>query len=116
MAILTYLKIGGAVMLLAVAGFFYWNYHHLQNKVVTLQTEIDGLKLRAEVIEKAQRATDEYVKQRGAIQRKVTSVKAKVDQVVEAGDDIAMRDLFILNGLLQSPKAGATTGRPKGNP
>lgn len=114
MGLLTYLKIGAAVVLLAVGGFFYWNYHHMQNKIVALQTEIEGLKLRAEIIEKAQKATDEYLKKKTIIQTRVVREKADVDKVVESGDTTGMRDLFIKHRLLDDNR-NDPKGRPKGN-
>lgn len=108
---LTWIKIGAVVAALAVCGFFYWNYHHMQTQIVNLKDEIEGLKTRAEIIEKAQKATDEYLKKRTAIQRKAASVKTKVDTVVESGDDAGMRNLFIERGLLTPRKTGNPPGR-----
>jgi hypothetical protein len=118
MGILTYIKIGAAVVIIAVLGYFVWNYQHMAGKIVKLEEQVAGLELRAEIIERAQKATDEFNKKKTTIQRKVASDKTKVDQAVEAGDDAGMRNLFIERGLLDpkaSPPAGGSQGRP-GNP
>lgn len=100
LGIFTYLKIGLITVALAIGGYYVWSYHHMKTKVATLEAEIGGLKLRADIIEKAQKATEEYQKKMTAIQRKVAGEKAKVDQVVESGDNDSMKKLFIEQGLL----------------
>jgi Tfp pilus assembly protein PilN len=102
MGILTYVKIGAAVVIIAVLGYFVWNYQHMQTKIVALQEKVAGLELRAEVIEKAQKATDTFMKKKTAVQARVVKEKANVDQVVESGDDAGMRNLFINQGLLRA--------------
>jgi hypothetical protein len=113
LGIFTYLKIGLVIVVLAVCGYYVWSYQHMKGQITELKAEIDGLKLRAEIIEKAQKATDEYLKKKTIIQTRVVKEKANVDKVVESNDNPAMRDLFIRNGLLQDnrndPKGGATS-------
>ena len=53
MWVLTYIKIGAAVVILGVWGKFAWNYYHLAGKIVALKEKVAGLQLRADVIEKA---------------------------------------------------------------
>ena len=43
MSILSYLKIGGALILLGIAGYFYINYHRMQTKIAAQKVEIAGL-------------------------------------------------------------------------
>ena len=53
MWVLTYIKIGAAVVILGVWGKFAWNYYHLAGKIVALKEKVAGLQHRADVIEKA---------------------------------------------------------------
>lgn len=115
MGILTYIKIGAAVVLLGVASYFVYEYKHMATEIVGLKDEIEGLKLRAEVIEKAQAATDTFMKKKTAVQNRVAKEKTNVDKVVESGDDAGMRQLFIDRGLL-GPKAGPAPGGAPGRP
>ena len=114
---LTRLEIYGVIALL-IGGAIVGNYFyvkHLQTKVAGLEEKVAGMELQKEIVEKAARVVEAYGKKTSSIQRKVTSDKAKVDQMVESGDDPAMRQLFIERGLL-GPKAGSpasgTPGRP----
>lgn len=115
MGIFTYIKIGMAVAVLAVLGYFVWNYQHMQTKIAGLEEKIAGLELRAEVIEKAQQATDEFMKKKSTVQVRVVKEKANVDKVVESGDDSGMRQLFLERGLLV-PQASSAPGRSPGRP
>ena len=53
MGVLTYIKIGAAVVILGVWGKFAWNYQHMAGKIGALEAKVAGLQLRADVIEKA---------------------------------------------------------------
>jgi hypothetical protein len=106
MGILTYIKIGAAVVILAVCGYFVYQYKHMQTTITELKGEIADLKLRAEVIEKAQATTDEFMKKKATIQTRVVKERANVDKVIEAKDDEGMKQLFINQGLLMpDPKS-----------
>lgn len=105
----------GAVVVAALVGGGYWYIKHLQGQVTDLKDEVASLTARAEVIEKAQAATDEFMKKKTAVQVRVVREKANVDKVVEAGDDAGMRQLYLDRGLLgpkASPPASGTPGRP----
>lgn len=115
MGILTYAKIGAAVVTLAVCGYFVWNYQHMQTKIVGLEEKIAGLELRAEVIEKAQKRTDEAVEAQKKAVLKNVQRKAQVDQVVESGNDPAMQQLYLDRGLLRRLQADDSKSRPKSN-
>lgn len=112
--ILTYLKIGAVVVILGVAGYFVYEYRHMATQIVALKDEIEGLKLRAEVIKKAQAATDKFMQAKTKVVTRNVQQKAEVDQVVEAGDNSGMQSLFIQHGLLNAPKTGTAPGRPAG--
>ena len=54
MKVLTYIKIGPAVVILGVCcRYFAWNYQPMAGKIVALEEKVAGLQLRADVIEKA---------------------------------------------------------------
>lgn len=116
MGIFTYLKIGLAVVVLSVCGYFVYEYKHMASEIVGLKTEISGLKLRADVIEKAQKATDAFMQTKGKVVKRNVQEHAVIDQAVELGDDPAMQSLFMQYGLLQPQSGGAAPSRPKSNP
>jgi len=119
---LTRLEIYGVVALL-IGGVIVGNYFyvkHLQSKVAGLEEKVAGMELQKEIVEKAAKVVEAYGKKTSSIQRKVTSDKAKVDQMVEVGDNTAIRQLFLDRGLL-NPKAansspGGTPGRAINTP
>lgn len=105
--------IGAIIAALVLGNYFY--VKHLQTKIATLENKVAGLELRAEIVEKAQRATDSYMKTRDQRVKKNVQDDANIDKMVESGDDPAMRQLFIDHGLL-TPKTGASGSRSPGNP
>jgi len=116
MGIFTYIKIGVVVVLLGICGYYVYQYKHMQTTIAGLQSEINALQLRAEVIEKAQAVADKYRETSKKVVRRNVQQRQEIDRVVESGNDTAMRDLFITNGLLQGTKGATTPGRAKGYP
>ena len=100
MGILTYVKIGAAVAILLVAGYFIYQYKHMQAVIAKQQEQIVALELRAEVIEKAQAATDAFMKKKTVVQIRVVKEKANIERIVETKNDAGMKQLFINRGLL----------------
>jgi hypothetical protein len=115
MGIFTYIKIGAALVILGVVGYFVYDYKHMKTVITQQQEKIAGLELRAKIIEKAQAATDAFMKKKAAVQNRLVREKANVDKVVEAGDDAGMRQLFINSGLL-GPKASTPASGSPGRP
>jgi len=105
----------GAAVVAALVGGGYWYVTHLQAKVAGLGDKVAGLESRAEVIEKAQKATDEFIKKKTIIQTRVVKEKADVDQVVESGDNSAMQRLFLDRGMLQRPQTNPAASGASGN-
>ena len=118
--IFTYLKIGLAVAVLAVCGYYVFNYHHMQAKIVAQQAQIDSLKLEQEVQGKKQKAFDDYMAKRPIIQRRVQSEKAQINKEVDTADDAGMRALYDHFYRLPDNKVGAApdgkSGRAKPAP
>ena len=117
LSILTWVKIGAAVVIIAVAGYFVWNYKYMQTEISGLKQKVAGLELQAEVVKKAQEATDKIVKAMQARSRKNVQVQTEVDKVIESGDDEPLDKLFIDRGML-NPRSSAPKGRdasPPGN-
>lgn len=92
--------IAGGVIVALLVGGGYWYIYHLRAKVDKLVTQVATLELKAEIIAKAQKATEDWQAKRDAIKRKASNEKEKIDKVVESGDHTAMRDLFKQHGLL----------------
>ena len=86
----------------------------MKTEIIALKKEVGDLKTKAEIIEKAQKATDIYQKKQTVFQKKGKSDNVKTDQLVEANDNVAIRKLFIDRGMLNTP-TGTTTGGTKGN-
>lgn len=112
MGVLTYLKIGAVVVILAVCGFYVYNYQHMKGQIVKLEEKIAGLELRAEIIEKAQRATDAFIAKKTTVQRKAANEKSEIDQTVQAGDNAHLRELSTAHGLLKPKSTGPSPSRP----
>lgn len=114
---LTRLEIYGVVglILLGLVGGNYLYVTHLQNKVAGLEEKVAGLELKADIVKKAQEATDKTVKAMQVRRKANVQDDAKIDQVVESGDASIMDKLLLDRGML-APKAGAPSSRPTGNP
>ena len=94
MSFLTYLKIGAAVILLGIAGYFYWNYQHMQTVIAKQQIEIDNLKLVQGVLEEKQAAVDAYIAKREDIRKKVAYEQKQIDKEVATVDDTGLDGLY----------------------
>ena len=115
MSIISYIKISLAVLVFVILGYFVYEYKHMQTVIAAQQEQINALNLRAEVIEKAQKASDEAKKKMTVVKRRVVKENADVDQVVEANDNPHMQSLFRDHGLLQ-PQSNPSPGGAKGSP
>ena len=98
-----------------LCGVIWVQHKWSSSKIVKLEQKMSGLEFKTEILEKAQKATDAYIQKRTTIQRKVTSDKTQIDQVVESGDNAALRKLYIDRGLLRPQKTKPAPGRTKGN-
>lgn len=117
MTMLTRLEIYGVIALL-IGGVIVGNYiyvKHLQTKIAGLEEKVSGLELQKEIVEKAAKVVDEYNKKKTTVQRKATSEKTEIDQTVQAGDNVHLRELFVNHGLLQ-PKSNPSPSRAPGRP
>ena len=118
MGIFTYLKIGLAVAILAVCGYYVFNYEHMKTKIAAQQIQIDNLKLEQDILVKRQKTIDDYLVKKGAIKKRVTHEEQQVDQTVDSGDVNRVLDMF--HGLRQPnqaiPPADGRKGRAKPAP
>ena len=117
MGIFTYLKIGLAVAILAVCGYYVFNYEHMKTKIAAQQIQIDNLKLEQDILVKKQKVVDNYLIKRGVIKRRVADVEQKVDETVDTGDVTRILDMFhgLRSDKIKSPPNGGT-GRAKPAP
>ena len=117
MGIFTYIKIGLAVAVMAVCGYYVFNYEHMKTKIAAQQAQIDNLKLEQDILVKKQKVVDNYLIKRGVIKRRVADVEQKVDQTVDSGDLNRVLDMFhqLHNDKIKSPPNGGT-GRAKPAP
>ena len=115
MGIFTYLKIGLAVAILAVCGYYVFNYEHMKTKIAAQQIQIDNLKLKQDILIKRQKTIDDYLVKKGAIKRRVVHEEQQVDQTVDSGDVTRVLNLFHgLRGPNQvEPPSHGRTGRAK---
>lgn len=113
---LTRLEIYGVVglIVLLMVGGTYWYVKHLQAKVAGLEQKVAGLELQADIIKKAQEATDKTLKAMAARRKVNVQDNTKIDTVVESGDSSAVDKLLIERGLL-APKAGTSKSGSTGS-
>jgi Tfp pilus assembly protein PilE len=83
MGIITWFKIGAAAVLIALAGFFYFNYQH-RGKVIEAQ------KIQIQELE----AAEKYYKAQPEIDKHTQELKNEVKKAVESGDIDAVRFLY----------------------
>jgi hypothetical protein len=97
MPILTYIKIVAAVALISVAGYFYFNYQHLQKVVAAQKIQVEELK----------KANSFYEKQPG-VDEKIAETKHEIQKAVESGDVERVRALYEQLRQHKRPGAGKT--------
>ena len=107
MGILSYVKIGLAVAVFLILGYFVYDYKHMQTVIKDQQTQIDNLKVEQEVQKKKQDAFDAFMAKKPIIQRRVIHEKEQIDQTVNTADDAGLRALYdkyraLPNGKLSS--------------
>jgi hypothetical protein len=120
LGIFTYIKIGLVVVVLAVCGYYFWNYHHMEAKIVAQQAQIDSLKLEQKVQTEKQKAFDEFMVKQTAIKRRVNNEKAQINKEVDTADDAGLRALYDRYRRLPDGKVGPApdgkSGRAKPAP
>jgi hypothetical protein len=80
MGIFTYLKIGLAVAVLAVCGYYVFNYEHMKTKIAAQQAQIDSLKSKQQVLDDNQKATKDIVDKLAKIKGRATGEKTTMHQ------------------------------------
>lgn len=111
MGILTYVKIGLAVIVLGFMSFYVWNYHRMQRQIEVLKEQNASLALGQQIILEAQKRGKETRQKVQVIIKKGEDENAKVRQE-EAGGNTAALDnrLDQLSGLHKN-KGGSPTSR-----
>ena len=110
--IFTYIKIGLAVAVFAVLGFYVWNYHHMKAVIEKQQIEIANLKVEQEVQSKKQAAFDAFMAKKPVIQRRVIHEKEQINKEVLTDNDADLRALYERYRLLPDPKVRSTPDGP----
>ena len=107
--IFTYIKLGLIAVCLIVCSYLVWNYHHMQAKIVALQTEVANQKIKVGVLDEKQKAVDAFMARKQVIQRRVIKEGGQVDQTIEAGDATNVIKLFdpFRSHIPTEPKKGA---------
>jgi len=120
LGIFDYIKIGLVLVILSVCGYYGFNYHHMQAKIVAQQAQIDSLKLEQKVQAEKQKAFDEFMVKQTAIKRRVSNEKAQIDKEVDTVDDAGLRTLYDRYRRLPDGKVGPSpdgkSGRAKPAP
>jgi hypothetical protein len=104
MGIFTYIKIGLAVAVFAILGYFVYEYKHMQTVIAKQQDQIANLKVEQEVQSKKQEAFDAFMAKKPVIQRRVIHEKAQIDKEVLTDNDADLRALYERYRLLPDPK------------
>jgi DUF917 family protein len=112
--IFTYLKIAGALVVAGVLAFFIINYHHRGAVIEKQKIEIANLNLEKEVMEKKNKALEDFLAKKTVIKGKVVYVERQVDETVASGDIARILDMFhrLQHNQTQPPNHGGT-GRVK---
>ena len=116
MMIFTYAKIAVIVAIIAVCGYFVINYKHMQHKIAAQEIEIANLNLEKDVLEKKNKALEEFTAKKTVIKGKVVYVERQVDQDVASGDVARVLDMFhkLQSNKIQPPPDGGTgSSKPK---
>lgn len=115
MGILSYVKIGGAVVILLICGYLYWNYQHMKSTIGTLQLEITSLQTQQKVLEEKQKVYDEFMEKSRKVRSNVTTTKKRVDDAIESNDVNRVIELFNPYRMRSQGKDGNTSDGRKGS-
>ena len=117
MGIFSYIKIGLAVAVFVILGYFVYEYKHMEAKIAAQKTQIDNLKLEQDIMAKKQKTFDDYLVKKGVIKKRVTHEEQQVDQTVDSGDVNRVLDMFhkLHNDKIELAPHGRT-GRAKPAP
>jgi len=105
----------GAAIVAALVGGGYWYVSHLRSQNADLKAQVAAYQLKAEILEKAAKAAEEFNKKKTTVQRRVVKEQSDVDQAVESGDLGNIVDMYRKLGV-QPPDRNAAPGGPPGNP
>ena len=83
MGILTYLKLGAIGLIIVAAGYFYWNYNHMQAKIAILETQNAEQKKSIAWYEKA-----------AGIDKETADVHQEIQQAAGNNDTTRMLELY----------------------
>lgn len=120
---LTYIKIGLAVVVLAVCGYFVYEYKHMATVIAKQQVEINNLHVEQDVQAKKQLAFDEALAEQAKIKTRVVYEKQSQQRIVALpgpADNADLRALYdhyrmLPDGTLH-PATDGRGGRLKGSP
>lgn len=98
MGIITYVKIGAALILLGVAGYFVLNYQHMKKVVDTQKYQIEQLE-----------AAEKYYKAQPEIDAHTKEMQNEVKKAVDAGDIDRVKWLY---DQLRKHKSGGKSKAP----
>lgn len=112
MGILTYVKIGLAVVILGFLSFYVWNYHNMQSQITQLKEQNASLALGQQVILEAQKKAAETRQKVQVIVKRSKDENTKVQQEEMSGDDAALDSrLDQLSGVRREDKGSSAPGR-----
>jgi hypothetical protein len=114
MGIFTYVKIGLAVAVLAILGYFVLEYRHRGTVIETQKNEIANLKVEKTVFEAKQKVYEEFMAKKPVIQKRVTHEKEQIDQAVNTVDDAGLRALYDRYRMLTGSEIHVTPNGPSG--
>ncbi len=83
MGILTYIKIGVAVLVLGVASYFVWNYQHMKSVLAAQKVQIEQLQ-----------EANAYYEAQPEVDKKTQEVNDEIQKAVNGGDVERVRDLY----------------------
>jgi hypothetical protein len=102
MPIFTYIKIGTAVLIAAILGYFVLEYQHRGNVITALKVQAEQLK-----------AATAYYEKQPAIDAKTQEVNDEINKAVDAGDVDRVRELYQRMHNHQRAGKGKPSAPPK---
>ena len=112
LGIFTYLKIGAIAIVVAVAGYFVWNYEHMQTKIAGLEQKVQSLETETSILKEAQAATQKYLKEQTAIQRRVANERTQIIEKVDTATDTELESMYDRYRLHPKATGDSSLGRP----
>jgi Tfp pilus assembly protein PilN len=115
MSIISYIKIGLAVLVLAALGYLIWNYQHMKTVIAEQKDQIATLQLGQQILAEEQKQFKQFMAKRTTATKKVTNEQDAIRQSETTGNDADL-DLRLERYWVQPNQSGTPAPRRAGSP